>query len=105
MDAFLSDSASTLRCHVTQGTRRGHLCPLDTYMYPVEDGLYYVVLSVRLSVLTSVCPSVNFSCPLHNSDTVQDFHETWYKYKLSSDNVQRTRIDTSPTFFTELRPL
>ena len=28
--------------------------------------------SVRLSVRLSVCPSVNFSCPLHNSDTIQD---------------------------------
>ena len=43
------------------------------YFYmPVEDGSYYVVPSVRLSVRMSVCPFVNFSCPLHNSDTVQD---------------------------------
>ena len=33
---------------------------------------YYVVPSVCLSVRLPVCPSVNFSCVLHNSDTVQD---------------------------------
>ena len=34
----------------------------------VEDVSYYVVPSVRLSV----GPSINFSCQLHNSVTVQD---------------------------------
>ena len=38
---------------------------------PVEDGSYYVVPSVIPSLCLSVRPSVNFSCPLHNSDTVQ----------------------------------
>ena len=39
-----------------------------TFYTPVEDGSCYVVPFVR----PSVCQSVNFSCPLHNSDTVQD---------------------------------
>ena len=37
---------------------------LMAFYTPVKDGSYYVVPSVR--------PSVNFSCSLHNSDTVQD---------------------------------
>ena len=41
----------------------------EGFYTPVEDGSYYVVPSVRLSVRPL---SVNFSCPLHNSDTVQD---------------------------------
>ena len=32
------------------------------------------------------------------------FHETCQKYKPSSDDVQRTRTDTPPTFFMELWP-
>ena len=32
---------------------------------PIKDGLYYVVPSIR--------PSLNFSCPLHNSDMVEIF--------------------------------
>ena len=39
---------------------------------PVKDGLYYVVPFVRPSVHPSVRQSVNFSCPLLNSDTVKD---------------------------------
>ena len=35
---------------------------------PVKDGSYYVVPSVR----SYVRPSINFSCPLHNSDSVKD---------------------------------
>ena len=32
------------------------------------------------------------------------FHETLYKYKPLSDNVQRKRTITPPTYFTELCP-
>ena len=45
---------------------------LSTFYTPVEDGSYYVVPSVRPDVCLSICPSVNFSCPLHKSVTVQD---------------------------------
>ena len=52
-----------------------------------------------MSCHQSVCPSVNFSCPFHNSDTVRDiFMKVWYKYKPPSDDVQRTRTDTPPSF-------
>ena len=45
-----------------------------------------------MSCPLSMCPSVNFLCLLHNSDTVQEyFHETLYKYKPPSDDVQRIR--------------
>ena len=46
---------------------------MDNNFYtPVEDGSFYVVPSVGPSVRMSACPSFNFSCPLHTSDTVQD---------------------------------
>ena len=38
-----------------------------------------------------------YSTALHNCDT---FHETWYKCKPSSDDVQSTRTDTPRTLFT-----
>ena len=117
-----------------------------TFYTPIQNRSYYVV--------PSVCLSVYFLSPLHNSDTVQDifmklgtninhhqtitridtpsvcgmelwpfeifalkivsalllqycpeyFHETLYKYKPLSDNVQRKRTITPLTFFTELCP-
>ena len=58
----------------------------------VEDGLYYDV--------PSVCPSVKFSCPLHNSDTVQDiFMKIGTNINALSDNVQRIRPVIPSTFF------
>ena len=41
------------------------------FFTPVKDGSYYVMPSVRLSVCPSICPSINFSCLLHNSITLQ----------------------------------
>ena len=91
----------------------------------------------------SVCPSVNFSCPLRNCNTIQGifmklgtnvnhhqmmckeqepklhlhfmenhvrsitleyFHETWYKYKPPSDNVQRKRTNSTHIFY-RIKPL
>ena len=37
---------------------------------PIEDGSYYIVAPVHPCL--SIRPSGNFSCPLHNSYTVQD---------------------------------
>ena len=44
---------------------------LSSFLYA---SLRWVVLCPALhpSVRRSICPSINFSCPLHNSDTVQD---------------------------------
>ena len=39
MGLWLTDKASTLRCHVTQDTRRGHSCPLDTYLVMFSSAL------------------------------------------------------------------
>ena len=57
---------------------------------PIEDGSYYVVHSVRLSGR----PSVNFSCPLHNSDTVQDI---FMKFGTNINHHQTMCREQEPT--------
>ena len=45
-------------------------------------GFLYARRRLAYYVVPSVCLSVNFSCPLCNSDTfLRYFHETCYKYK------------------------
>ena len=60
----------------------------------VEDGSYYVVPSLCLSERPSVLLEYRREC----------FHETLYKYKASSKDMQRPRPITPPTFLTELCP-
>ena len=56
-----------------------------------------------------IMPHCNFkewkSCLFHNSETVRYFLETLYKYKASSDKVQRTRTISSPKFFYRIMSL
>ena len=56
------------------------------------------ILSCPRCVRTFVCQSVRklIVSALYLSIY---FHETWYKYKPSSDHVQRIRTDTPPTFY------
>ena len=56
-------------------------CTTFFYM-PVEGGSYYVVASIH----TPVCPSVDFSCPLHNSDTIRDI------FKKLGTNVNHHQV-------------
>ena len=55
-----------------------------------------------------LCPSEVISMKIMSAVQLKNrqryFHETWYKCEQSSDNVQRTRIETPTTFFTELCP-
>ena len=65
-DAYLIKTENITCTHLTLVTCKA---VLDSHP-PVEDRSYYAVVSVR----PFVYPSVNFSCPLHNS-YCQEYHE------------------------------
>ena len=68
---------------------------------PVEDRSYYVLAFVR----PSVCPSVNFSFPFHNSDTIQDIfikRSTKVKHHQTMCRVQEPKLYLH---FYEIMPL
>ena len=77
-----------------------YITALDKMFFftPVKDGSYHVVPSLRPSVclsdLLSVRPSVNFSCPLHNSDTVQDI---FMKHGTNINHYQTMCREQEPT--------
>ena len=67
----------------------------------LNDNSVYAAIFIRQSKMgrimlcpPSVCPSVDFPCPLHNSDTVQDifmkhgtninYHQTMYREQEST---------------------
>ena len=62
-------------------------------------------LTISSCARTSVCPSVSFSCPLHNSNTV---HNIFMKLSTNINHHQRMRreqeIDTLPTFLRNYGP-
>ena len=61
------------------------------------------VLRPYVPPYVNICdhPSVDPTVQVHNSETMRYFSKTWYKYKALSDNVDRARAITPPTFFTD----
>ena len=58
----------------------------------------------QLSVRLSVCMSVTNRVRSITLNPLRYFHETWYKFRAPSCDVQRIRTITPPTFVTELSP-
>ena len=56
-----------------------------------------------------LCPLENFHMKIVSAQQLKNrqtyFHESGYKNKLVSDNVQKTRTVTPPIFFVKLCPL
>ena len=64
------------------------------YFYaPVEEGV------ICLALRPSLCLSINFSCLLHNSDTIQDI---FMKLGTNVNHHQTMCREQEPAFFTEL---
>ena len=60
----------------------------------------------KTRIFMELIPFVNFLCPLNNRKMLSRFFpQTWYKYKTSSDEVQRTCTITPYTFFYGICPI